>query len=337
MDKMTQARPHPIPVIDIATLISGTEDRHEVAGKIGTACRDFGFFYIVGHGVDENLQRQVEEVSRQFFAHDIKKKLEISMARGGSAWRGYFPVGGELTSGKPDLKEGIYFGAELTEDHPLVKAGTPLHGPNLFPSGFPRFRQVVLDYMAAMTRLGDALVSGISLSLGLEESYFSDRYTSDPLILFRIFNYPPASQKTESELNFGVGEHTDYGLLTILRQDRSGGLEVKIKSHWIDAPPIPHSFVCNIGDMLDRLTGGRYLSTPHRVQNRAGHNRLSFAFFFDPNFNAEVRPIKLGTTVNDNEDERWDHASVHRFRGTYGDYLLSKISKVFPELNRKVL
>jgi isopenicillin N synthase-like dioxygenase len=135
----------------------------------------------------------------------------------------------------------------------------------------------------------------------------------------------------------GVGEHTDYGLLTILKQDMSGGLEVKTKSDWVTAPPIPGSFVCNIGDMLDRMTGGRYLSTPHRVRNLAEHNRLSFAFFFDPNFNAEVRLINIDAGLNENKEERWDRASVHEFRGTYGDYLLSKVSKVFPELRRGVL
>ena len=122
---------------------------------------------------------------------------------------------------------------------------------------------------------------------------------------------------------------------TILRQDMSGGLEIKIKSRWVAAPPIPNSFVCNIGDMLDRMTGGRYLSTPHRVRNLAGHNRLSFPFFFDPNFSAEVRPIEIDAKANDNKEERWDRASVHEFSGTYGDYLLSKVSKVFPELRRK--
>ncbi|MCG3111186.1 MAG: hypothetical protein MCM46_05110 [Candidatus Manganitrophus sp. SB1] len=324
-----------IPVVDIAGLVSGTEARHAIAEKIGRACRDFGFFYIVGHGVDEPLQQRLEAVSRQFFSQDLKTKLAIGMARGGRAWRGYFPVGGELTSGRPDLKEGIYFGAELPEDHPLVKAGTPLHGPNLFPSGWPEFKETVLDYMAAMTRVGHALMAGLSLSLGLEESYFADRYTADPLVLFRIFNYPAPSGSPE-ESGYGVGEHTDYGLLTILKQDLSGGLQVKIKSQWIDAPPIPNAFVCNIGDMLDRLTAGRYLSTPHRVWNPAGQNRLSFPFFFDPNFNAEVKPIETGV-VNDNKEARWDRTSVHAFRGTYGDYLLSKVSKVFPELRRKVL
>ncbi|MCI0420239.1 MAG: isopenicillin N synthase family oxygenase [Acidobacteria bacterium] len=326
-----------IPVINISALVLGTEDRHQAAAGIGQACRDCGFFYIVGHGVDEYLQRRLEEVSQQFFAQDLETKFQMSMSRGGRAWRGYFPVGNELTSGKPDLKEGIYFGAELKDDHPLVRVGTPLHGPNLFPSNMPEFREIVLDYMAAMTRLGHSLMAGISLSLGLEESYFADRYTRDPLILFRIFNYPAPSLSPETESSLGVGEHTDYGLLTILKQDMSGGLQVKTKSDWIAAPPIPNSFVCNIGDMLDRMTGGHYLSTPHRVWNLARHNRLSFPFFFDPNLTAEVRPIEIDAAVNDNKEERWDRASVHEFRGTYGDYLLSKVSKVFPELRRKVL
>jgi isopenicillin N synthase-like dioxygenase len=80
-------------------------------------------------------------------------------------------------------------------------------------------------------------MAGIALSLGLEESYFDDRYTSDPFILFRIFNYPAPSLNLETESSLGVGEHTDYGLLTILKQDMSGGLEVKTKSRWVAAPP----------------------------------------------------------------------------------------------------
>lgn len=326
-----------IPVIDIGALVSGREDRYQVAADIGQACRDCGFFYVVNHGVEEDLAHRLQQLSQQFFAQDVRAKLEISMSRGGRAWRGYFPVGGEFTSGKPDLKEGIYFGAELRDDHPLVKSGTPLHGPNLFPPGIPQLRNAVLDYMAAMTQLGHRLAAGISLSLGLEESYFAEHYTRDPLILFRIFNYPAPASEADVESGLGVGEHTDYGLLTMLKQDMSGGLQVKIKSGWVDAHPIPNSFVCNVGDMLDRLTGGQYLSVPHRVRNASQHNRLSFAFFFDPNFNAEVKPLPMSAAVTDNKDQRWDHASVHEFRGTYGDYLVSKVSRVFPELGRQVL
>ena len=136
-----------------------------------------------------------------------------------------------------------------------------------------------------------------------------------------------------------MGEHTDYGLLTILLQDDAGGLEVKSRSRWVAAPPVPGSFVCNIGDMLDRMTGGLYRSTPHRVRNPAPRDRLSFPFFFDPNFFARVRPIELpGRDLPpDDRDERWDRASVHAFEGTYGDYLLGKVGKVFPELRAAVL
>src|ERR1700757_1591538 len=154
MSTITTNSQSSIPVIDISTLVTGTKGRHKVAANIEQACREHGFFYVVEHGVSEHLQRRLEELSGDFFAQDIDAKLQIGMSRGGRAWRGYFPVGGELTSGKPDLKEGIYFGGELEPDHPLVKSGTPLHGPNLFPPDMPEFRDAVLDYMAAMTGLG---------------------------------------------------------------------------------------------------------------------------------------------------------------------------------------
>ncbi|MGH8587961.1 MAG: 2OG-Fe(II) oxygenase family protein, partial [Gammaproteobacteria bacterium] len=112
-------------------------------------------------------------------------------------------------------------------------------------------------------------------------SYFADRYTKDPLVLFRIFHYPRDTRPAEDEPSWGVGEHTDYGVLTILKQDAAGGLQVKSRSRWIAAPPIAGAFLCNIGDMLDRMTSGRYRSTPHRVSSPTERDRLSFLFFFD--------------------------------------------------------
>jgi isopenicillin N synthase-like dioxygenase len=324
-----------VPIIDVSGLTGTAGDRQAVATRFGQACRESGFFYAIGHGVDEDLRSRLRELSQQFFAQDIDAKLRIRMALGGRAWRGYFRVGDELTSGQPDQKEGLYFGAELSADHPLVQAGTPLHGPNLFPENPPGLRAAVLDYMAALTQLGHRLMAGIALSLGLEESYFAERYTREPLILFRIFNYPPPRDPAL----WGVGEHTDYGLLTILLQDDVGGLEVRSRSKWVSAPPVSGSFVCNIGDMLDRMTRGLYRSTPHRVRNPAPRDRLSFPFFFDPNFFARVRPISLPNdqTPPDDQAERWDRASVHLFDGTYGDYLLGKVGKVFPELRQNVM
>lgn len=325
-----------VPIIDVSRLVDGGSGSWGGAEELGRACRDTGFFYVTGHGVDEGLQTRLRELSREFFAQDVDSKMRIRMAVGGRAWRGYFRVGDELTSGKPDQKEGLYLGTELPPEHPLVQAGTPLHGPNLFPEKPAELREVVLDYMEALTRLGHRLMAGLALSLGLEESYFADRCTTEPLTLFRIFSYPPPS---DSSL-WGVGEHTDYGLLTILLQDDAGGLEVKSRSGWVSAPPVPGTFVCNIGDMLDRMTRGVFRSTPHRVRNPAPRNRLSFPFFFDPNFFARVQPIDLPPGIEappDDRDERWDQASVHAFQGTYGDYVLSKVGKVFPELRQAAL
>ena len=326
-----------IPLIDIAPLVSG-DAPEAVAEQIGAACREHGFFYITGHGVDESLCERLEALNREFFAQSTAEKLRIGMNLGGRAWRGYFRVGDELTSGKPDQKEGIYFGQELADDHPAVVAGTPLHGRNLWPAVLG-LRETVLDYMAALTDVGHHLMTGLAMSLGLEPAYFADRYTGDPLILFRIFNYPYSPQREAHQERWGVGEHTDYGVLTILRQDDTGGLQVKSRNQWLDAPPIPGSFICNIGDMLDRLTRGIYRSTPHRVISSARRDRLSFPLFFDPNFNAEVRPIEelANQPVPDDAQERWDKSSVHELSGTYGDYLLGKVSKVFPQLKREVL
>ena len=324
-----------LPIIDISELVKNGPSAQKAADAIGEACRDFGFFYIINHGVNATLENKLESLSRRFFELDPQTKMQIAMEKGGKAWRGYFPVGGELTSGEPDLKEGIYFGEELISTHPAVKAGIPLHGSNLFPSGIPDFRRTVLDYMDAMTELSHAVMRGVSLSLGLDANYFYDHFTKDPLILFRIFNYPHSTKAT----GWGVGEHTDYGVLTILKQDDSGGLEVKSKSDWIKAPPIPRSFICNIGDMLDRMTGGHYVSTPHRVKNTSGKARLSLPFFFDPNFYAKIQAIPIKNTHKSKNagKERWDNVNIHEFDGTYSDYLLGKVSKVFPDLAKKEL
>ena len=321
-----------LPIIDLRA------PERAIAQQIAEACRAHGFFYVVGHNVDEALALRLEQLSHQFFALPEATKAKYAMALGGPAWRGWFPLGGELTSGRPDWKEGLYLGTELPDDHPRVKAGVPLHGANLIPTDavLPDFRRTVLEYINQVTRLGHRVLEAIAGSLGLAPDYFAARYTADPLILFRIFLYPSRPVPDDVGALYGVGEHTDYGLLTLLRQDTVGGLQVKTASGWIEAPPVPASFVCNIGDMLDRMTGGLYRSTPHRVRiNTSGRDRLSFPLFFDPDFDARIEPIR--TLETDDAVSRWDGASVHNFDGTYGDYVLAKVGKVFPDLKRDVL
>jgi isopenicillin N synthase-like dioxygenase len=320
-----------IPVIDIEPLVRGGPGAAEVAQQLHRACREVGFFYVVGHGVPPHVTRRVDLLARRFFALPETEKERIAMVRAGRAWRGWFPLGGELTSGVPDQKEGIYFGAELGPEDPRVGAGTPMHGANLFPEEPPGLRAAVLEYIGALTGVGQSILEGLAIGLGLPPGWFAEHLTTDPLVLFRIFRYPPVAAGDDGP--WSVGEHTDYGLLTILGQDDSGGLQVRARGEWVDVHPVPGSFVCNLGDMLERLTGGLYVSTLHRVRNGGDRDRLSFPFFLDPSWDAAVTPLPIVERPEvDDSGHRWDHVSVHDFDGTYGDYILSKVGKVFPHL-----
>ena len=324
-----------VPIIDISGLRDGSGTA-AVASEIDAACRDIGFFSIVGHGVPAELCRRLDEQARAFFDLPEDEKASIAMRHGGRAWRGWFPVGGELTSGTPDLKEGLYFGLELDPSDPRVVAGTPLHGPNQFPARPAGLRDAVLEYIDAVTAVGRIVLRGIALGLGLDDQWFDRNLTADPLVLFRIFHYPPPPSGADG---WGVGEHTDYGLITLLAQDTSGGLEVHGRGGWVAVPPDPEAFVVNIGDMLERMTGGAYRSTPHRVRYTSGAGRLSFPLFLDPNWDAEVLPVPklVGMGTAHDPSERWDGESVLAWSGSYGDYLLTKVAKVFPTLLAEVI
>jgi isopenicillin N synthase-like dioxygenase len=325
-----------LPIIDMSGL-GRLREVEAVAAEIDAACREFGFFYVVGHGVATSLPGRVDALAREFFALPEPEKSSIAMRNGGRAWRGWFPLGGELTSGVADRKEGVYFGEELTADDPRVRAQLPLHGSNLFPPRPAGFRDAVLEYMNAVTGVGHALLRGMSLALDLDEGWFDRHLTAAPTVLFRIFRYPPL-EAVGAPGAFSVGEHTDYGLLTILAQDTTGGLEIRTGDGWIAAPPIPDAFVVNLGDMLERMTGGRYRSTLHRVRNTGARDRLAFPLFLDPAWDAEVLPVPSVTADRDDRaSERWDGANVHEWSGTYGDYLLVKVAKVFPALLDEVM
>jgi isopenicillin N synthase-like dioxygenase len=319
-----------LPLIDYAPLHDPSADEArcvEVGREIDAACRDTGFLLVTGHGIDRTLRDDLERLSRGFFALPEEDKAQIAMDRGGIAWRGWFPVGAELTSGQPDRKEGIYFGTELPTDDPRVVARTPLHGPNLFPAEPAGLAAVVRQWIDEVTAVGQAVLSGIALGLGLERDWFARHLTADPTVLFRVFHYPPGD-----DASWGVGEHTDYGLVTLLAQDNHGGLQVRSRDEWIDVPADPYAFVVNIGDMLERMTRGGYRSNPHRVRNLSGADRLSFPLFVDPSWDATVTPLPDAAFHDDDSEQRWDGQSVHAWDGVYGDYLTAKVAKVFPAL-----
>ncbi|CAN5664484.1 isopenicillin N synthase family oxygenase [soil metagenome] len=299
--------------------------------RIDAACREVGFFAVPLDPALRSLRDEVIALATEFFALAESEKSKVSMAVGGNAWRGWFPLLGELTSGVPDRKEGYYFGVELPPDP------RSMHGRNIWPERPAAMQRTVTAWMVAMEMLGQRLLRLMAQGLGQPPDLFETGLTAQPTELFRIFRYPP--QPTGDDSTWGVAEHTDYGLLTLLATDGTPGLEVNSQGEWIAAPADADLVICNLGDMLDRLTGGRYCSTPHRVRNHAGHDRYSLPYFLDPGWEAVVDPLSFDDdwAVSVAHRARWDKASLREISGTYGTWLSAKVGKVFPELAKETL
>ena len=274
-----------IPIIDINGLLCGASASSKIAAeKINKACLDNGFFYISNHGVDETLVRNLMRLTKEFFDLPQKEKENISI-KNSLAARGYEGLFAQsLEKGTlGDLKESIYFGREFDEDHPDVIAKKYGKGPNQWPSDIPTFKETVMLYFERMHELSKAIMSGLALSLDLKEDHFLD-YCLDPLARLRLLHYP--SQSADSPENQrSAGAHTDFGGLTILLQDNLGGLQVydQGKQKWIEASPVPNTFIVNLGDLIARWTNEKYKSTLHRVVNKTGNERYSIPFFFHGN------------------------------------------------------
>jgi isopenicillin N synthase-like dioxygenase len=337
---MQTVKPH-IPIIDISPLLSpdfttSSLEVKQLAEEFYSACHTWGFFYVVGHNVPVELQKKLFACAKQFFALPLEQKQALSVRNGGLAWRGYMPIGGEGTHGRVDHKEGLYMGPEHPDTHP--KIGLPLHGKNQFPDKeIPEFRPTALQYVDEIVELGKTLCDLISLSLGLDCRYVREHFLQpEPFALFRCFHYP--AKPKEQQETWGIGEHTDFGLLTILNQESEGLQILSPHNEWVDAPVIENSFICNVGDMLDMLTGGRFKSRPHRVLVSETHDRISFPFFFDFSWDAEMKYLPLDHLPALSEEEReetkrrWEKTTFRSVEGTWSQYLAKKVRKVFPTL-----
>lgn len=277
-----------LPLIDIAPLY-GTDSAawRDVATQIDTACRDWGFFYITGHGIPPERIDALLAAAKAFFALPEAEKLKIDITRT-AHHRGYGAIATEqLDPTQPsDLKETFDMGFHMAADHPEVLAGKPLRGPNRHPD-LPGWAALMEQHYADMQALAQTLLRAIALALGIERDFFDARF-AEPISVFRMIHYPPRHTARSADQP-GAGAHTDYGCVTLLYQDDAGGLQVRnVHGEWIDAPPIPGSFVVNIGDMMARWSNDRYTSTPHRVISPLGVHRYSMPFFAEPHPDTEI-------------------------------------------------
>lgn len=274
-----------IPVIDVAPLLNGTQNTAGTVDELARACSEVGFFYIRNHGIPRTVLDALVVQMKRFFALPVEVKTQTAIENS-PQFRGYLPINYKGTGNKGNnLQEGFLAMPERAPDPRY-----PTYGPNQWPAPLPELKTTMLAYYAQCERLSQHLVHGFALALGLPATGLDGRF-SEPMSMLKLNHYP-IQEKPEHDLEIGVVGHTDSGGFTILWQDDVGGLEVLNKDNeWVVAPPIPDTFVINVGDMMETWSNWTFSSTTHRVVNRYGCDRYSIPFFMNPNFDSVIEPL----------------------------------------------
>jgi isopenicillin N synthase-like dioxygenase len=279
--------------------------------EIGNACKNVGFFYIKNHQIPQEHLDALIPLTQKFFNLPLKEKMKIHISKS-DIFRGYTPLGKELTNENYDWHECVDFGLDFEPNHPKVIKRKELMGPNQWPENQPNLRKVLEKHWDLMIILGRRITEGLAISLGLSKNYF-EPFMNKSHSYMRILNYPPYEKNQKENIGDGIGAHIDYGFLTILLQNNISGLEIKNSNNkWINAPIIPGTFLINIGHMIQRWTNDYYKATIHRVIPPKHENRCSFPFFFEPNFDTVVAPLDKFCSKN----------NLSRYKPIhFGDYL----------------
>ncbi|MCC7046606.1 MAG: isopenicillin N synthase family oxygenase [Alphaproteobacteria bacterium] len=307
-----------IPVIDMAPLIDGGIDqRRRVAAEFRRAAAEVGFFYVKNHNVAQPVIDRALDGARRFFALPDEAKNQVRVRD----WhRGFLKVGQAkmYDDAKADLKESFIYGLEIAADDPDFRAGNLMVVPNRWPAAMPDLRDALYLYFTQAMECGRTLLRGFALGMDLPEDSFVSRWRKS-ISRGAALYYPPQPPNLGRE-QFGVAPHTDFGVLTVLWQDDSGGLQVLNKQkQWVTAHPIPGTLVVNVGDLLARWTNDGFASTPHRVVNTTGHARYSMPVAVDPDHDTLVDPRVV---CRPGETPRYEPI-------TCGDYLNWRFNKAF--------
>jgi isopenicillin N synthase-like dioxygenase len=317
-----------VPIVDLEPFLTGTpDDKRRVAELVDRTNREIGFLVIEGHGFDLDLLSNWFDVSRQFFEQPAEAKLQYVPATPESH-QGYhrFAASGlaakEGREAPPDLREYFMIG-RIDVDDPYfhAQAARRFYRDNCWPAVPPDFRLLGERYYRAVENLGCQLMALFAAALGLEEAHFEPAIDKHFSVVSSI--YYPAQRAAPAPGQLRAGAHTDYGSLTILApSDSPGGLQVRMPSgQWADVPFVPGAFVINIGDMMQRWTNDRWLSSMHRVVNPPAQGaepprpRQSIAFFLHPNYDASVECLPTCQSVD-------NPAKYEPIRA--GDYMMAK-------------
>lgn len=298
-----------LPVIDVAKLA-----RPQTCQAIESACRDWGMFYIVGHGIARCVIVSLEQQMQLFFAQPLATKREI-VRTAGNPW-GFYDR--ELTKHTPDWKQVYDFGPD---------DGGPIRPQ--WPSALPAFPSAIQAYYDACDELSLQLLRVISVSLGAPERALDGCFRPSHTSFLRLNYYPrcptpvrPTDLAMAENGYLGINHHTDAGALTLLLQDNQPGLEVFHRGTWTLVDPLPDTLVVNIGDIVQVWSNDRYKAPLHRVLVNADNERFSVPFFFNPGYSTSYAP--LPSTVDAQSPARyrpinWGEFRAHRAAGDYAD------------------
>jgi isopenicillin N synthase-like dioxygenase len=299
-----------IPVIDICEL------KHEATlALLDEACRDWGFFQVVNHGIPAEVIAGSFSAAHAFFALPLGSKRRISRTRD-NPW-GFYDR--ELTRNVRDWKQIYDYG-------PADGAGIRPQ----WPQGLPHFRSAIRACYRHSERLAFRLLAAISINLGMSPGYLSQGFGRDHTSFLRLNYYPvcpapahPRALERPAGGHLGVGPHTDSGALTLLFQDDQPGLEVFRQNEWYRVEPRRDAIVVNIGDMVQVWSNDRYFAALHRVLANAGEPRFSIPFFLSPEYRTNYAPLE--TTISEDRPARyreinWGEFRRGRARGDFADY-----------------
>ena len=295
-----------IPLLDLRRFGAGDAQSAAFLTELRAAAHDVGFFYITGHGMDVQLQRDLMESAQRFFSLPDRDKLAIEMVHS-PHFRGYNRVAAELTRGRPDWREQLDFGAERPA---LARGSSPawarLQGPNQWPAALPELQGIVARWQSAAMEVLVRMLRALALTLGQPAEAFEPLYSGDPHYTTKLIRYPSLAQARDDEGNGardggigqGVGAHKDSELITLLLQDDNAGLQVETSQGWVDVLPRAGTFVVNIGELLELASDGYLRATLHRVVTpTVGVSRTSAAFFLGARLDAIVPLLPLPSAL----------------------------------------
>ncbi|XP_010028521.2 probable 2-oxoglutarate-dependent dioxygenase At5g05600 [Eucalyptus grandis] len=298
--KLAVSQAEGIPLIDLTALAGYSPSDGAVAAsaaaaieglvaEIGEACKKWGFFTVVNHGVAAEKRERIEREAREFFGQDLEEKKKVRKDE--RKVMGYYEM--EHTKNVRDWREVF----DITVQEPTLVPASLKDGEeaviewtNQWPEYPPGLREACEEYTQEMEKLAYKLMGLIAQSLGLPANRFGE-FFKDQTSYLRLVRYPPCPAP---HLALGLGRHNDLGALAILAQDDVGGLEVKRKSdgEWVLVKPIPDAFIINVGCVMQVWSNDMYESVEHRVMVNTEKERFSIPFFFNPSHYTMVQPLK---------------------------------------------